>query len=325
MTIDSVLPSLIADRNGGVFARRIDKRAKPVRRLGLPVRLADDRGSERGIAEPARTCRRFCRLATSASTALGLRRLRQGASVVVTKSLVSRIALCVSARDSPARLQNVMDGVDDEPDANSEAKMRLSRLRREIERHIRPSPFRASPLILPGRAVNAGLEWGRVPSFRGSAIGGFRRSFSRCGFSSSTTIRSSSRDAGRFWKRSRTSRSSRRRTARPASPPFSTSKPDVAVIDINLPGLFRARAPAPDPRARAGGAAHHLQHERRSDRRRARDRGRRQGLYRQERRSGAVRRRDQDRGERRPLSAPGDGAADRLSARRPEPGRDRRT
>ena len=96
---------------------------------GAPTRARNQRGASDslfaslrieeasdGSPIPARTCRRCCRLATRFLTTFGSGASGESASVVATKSLVSRIALCVSARDSPARLPNVMDRVGHEPE-----------------------------------------------------------------------------------------------------------------------------------------------------------------------------------------------------------------
>ena len=129
--------------------------------------------------------------------------------------------------------------------ANRDAKIRLIRLRREIERHIRPTPLLRFTVDFARAAVNVVRRYRAAASL--SLHGGAgstasdRRSgrgdFGPCGFLSSTIIRSSSPGAGRFWRRSRTSRSFEAQDGAAGFAAFFDLKPDVAVIDINLPGL----------------------------------------------------------------------------------------
>src|SRR6185437_13671344 len=103
-----------------------------------------------GSPTPARTCRRCCRLATSALTSPRSGASGDRASEVATKSLVSRIALCVSTRVRSLACKSTWTASTASQSANSDAKIRLIRLPREIERHIRRRLFYPSPLILPG-------------------------------------------------------------------------------------------------------------------------------------------------------------------------------
>ena len=109
--------------------------------------------------------------------------------------------------------------------------------------------------------------------------------------------------------------SPRRRRARRRC--YAAQRPDVTVIDINLPDIsgFELARRLRDPRSR--GAHPDVQHERRPYVRGAGDRVRRPGLRQQERRSArpsSTAIREVHAG--RPLAAAGDGAEDRLPARR---------
>ena len=131
------------NRDRGNLGWRMDKRAKPLRRIRLTVLCADDRqGEQRFPRVPARTCLRFWRLAISASTASGSGGPRKRPSEVETNSFVRRIALSVSARTRALASKTAWPASTMSQSANSEAKMRLSRVRREVERHIVSTPFR---------------------------------------------------------------------------------------------------------------------------------------------------------------------------------------
>ena len=190
------------DRNDGRFRRGADKGPKPARRLGLPIGLAKIDEASEGSPTPARTCRRCCRLATRFLTTAGSGASGERASVVATKSLVSRIALCVSARARPLACQTSWIASATSQSANSEAKMRLSRLLSEIERHIRFEPFSHSPLILLRRLsmLTEKCSASRCLAARARSTNevAIREASARCGFLSSTTTRSSSQVAARF-------------------------------------------------------------------------------------------------------------------------------
>ena len=111
-----------------------------------------------GSPSPARTCRRFWRLATSASTALALGLLRQAGERGRDEILGQPHGALRFGAGSPARLKDDMARVDDKPEREQRSENEIEP-RAQRDRTPHPShAFPASPLILPALPVNAGTE-----------------------------------------------------------------------------------------------------------------------------------------------------------------------
>ncbi len=105
------------NRNDGCFGRRSDKGAKPPRRLGLPVRFAQKRGSKRRIADARAHMAQVLQTGDEVPDHLRLRRLGRKRERRCDEILGQPHRALRFRPRSPARPQNVMDRIGDEPES----------------------------------------------------------------------------------------------------------------------------------------------------------------------------------------------------------------